>query len=178
MSIILAVVVVLGASGDPYILRDGAPSVFSPAQDSALQTLMAERFSGLTYSAIYSVECYADDDDRPWNCTVKSWVTPSWADIRASLLNQVTWEPGRGGAYNTWLVGVSKSWVSNAAWRAHAQTIWGDLLASPMLRLSYVRQNGTGSFVGSLLYKRSMNQSGIATAVQAGETLIPSGVTP
>lgn len=176
LSLILAVAV--SASGDPLILREGPNTVLTAAQDTALQTLVASRFSGLTYSAINSIECVTEDDVKPWVCVVSSWATPSWADIRTSLLVGRTWTPGQGGALNTWLVTTEKSFVSSSAWRTHAQSIWSDLSASPMLRLKYTRQNGTGSFVAHLDYMRSMNQSGIATAVQAGETLIPNGVTP
>jgi hypothetical protein len=171
--------VVVSASGDPYILRSGAATELSAAQNTALQTLIADKFSGVTYSAINSIVCQSTDDTvKPWGCEVQYWATPSWADIRASLISQVPWYPGYGGTVNTWLVKTTKSWVSSAAWRTHAQSIWAELLASPMLMLSYVRKDGTGVFVASLSYKKSMNQSGIASLVQAGDTLIPDGVAP
>jgi hypothetical protein len=178
MNILLVVASLLAASGDPYILRVGTDTVLSGDQNTALQTLMASRFAGVTYSSVYRIDCHSEDDVRPWQCDVDYWETPSWATIRASLISQVPWVPGMGGALNTWLVRTTKMFVASAAWRTHAQTIWADLLASPMLRLTYTRTDGTGDFVAHLDYKRSMNQSAIATAVNAGETLMPDGVMP
>ncbi|OFW58402.1 MAG: hypothetical protein A2Y75_01455 [Candidatus Solincola sediminis] len=176
LAIILSIAV--SASGDPYILRTGADTTLSAEQGTTLQTLVSTRFSGVTYSSIYQIDCHSEDDIKPWVCDVDLWATPSWADIRTSLLVGATWVPGRGGSYNTWLVRTTKSFTASAAWRTHAQSIWADLSASPMLRLTYTRTNGTGSFVAHLDYKRSMNQAGIAAAVNAGETLVPDGVTP
>lgn len=170
--------VAVSASGDPYIQREGVSTVLSTAQDAALQTLIAARFSGVTYANIYRIDCVSEDDVKPWRCDVDTWATPTWEAIVASLLSQTTWVPGQGSTINTWLVRTSKSFTASAAWRTHAQSIWADLLASPMLRLTYTRANGTGSFVAHLNYKRSMNQAGISAAVNAGETLIPDGVTP
>jgi hypothetical protein len=174
IGILLAVAI--SASGDPYILRTGAATTLSGAQDTAFQTLVSARFGGITYADIDSVVCQSTDDVQPWACELSYWATPSAATIKASLIAQVPWVPG--AVSGKWLVKVNKSFTASAAWRTHAQSIWAELLASPMLVLTYKRINGTGSFVASLSYKRSMNQSGIAAAVAAGETLIPDGVTP
>jgi hypothetical protein len=165
----------IGASGDPYILRVGATTPLSGAQDSALQTLVNQKFASVTYADIQSILCQTDEAEN-WSCTVSKWETPSASEIRASLIKQVPWIPD--SVPGKWLIKVSKTFVGSGAWRTHAQSVWSELAASPMLVLKYERMGGVGTFIANLQYMKSMNQSGIAAAVAAGETLIPNGVTP